>query len=919
MVLALPPFTALATANRIHVMTEDGEVLEGPVTDAATLVTGPVLVCHAGQWRRRVTADTGPIYDVLELLAFTHPCRATVPSIEGVAAACGLPEPTHTGDRLLSLTMAANQLLTVLASGAADQNSNPSGIAWYLGRQGWPWAPLVLSALDTPDGGGGETTSALKVWQRLPEWQSESPRPAPGTDPVAPDEAVWRLQRLRGPKAEARPAQEQYTSALINGFLPRRHVEEVHTVLAEAGTGTGKTLGYLAPASLWAERNGAAVWLSTYTRNLQQQIDQEVMRLYPEPTTRRRKVVIRKGRENYLCLLNLEEAINAGTWGGRSTPIALGLMARWVAATQDGDLTGSDFPGWLPDLVGRGATLGLADRRGECIYSACQHYSRCFIESSIRKARRADLVVANHALVLAQAALGGGDDGLSPQRYVFDEGHHLFDAADSTFAAHLTAGETAELRRWLLGPETGRRAGRARGLARRLEDLILSDISAVEALADAVAAASILPAPGWAHRLVKDPMGPAEAYFSLIQQQVYARADRVDTAFDLEVPTTQPVPGLLPAAASLATALQDLMEPLKRLRESLHSKLTDEDQERLDSTQRSRIEAMIRSLDHRVQHQLSSWYEMLTNVGQNPSIFHVEWFGIARGGGEGTGVRDVDVGHYRHWQDPTIPLADTLRNSAHGVVVTSATLGDRTDAAETAWAVADARTGAKHLPGPFTRLSVPSPFDYSEQCRLFVITDVNKTDIDQVAAAYRGLFVASGGGALGLFTAITRLRAVYTRIAPGLEAANLPLLAQHVDAMSVATLVDIFRQTDAACLLGTDAVRDGVDVPGRSLRLIVFDRVPWPRPSILHKARRDVFGGREFDDAQTRLRLAQAFGRLIRRSDDRGVFVMLDPMMPSRLATAFPSGVTVQRIGLAQAITAIRSFLVDGPRADRGA
>ena len=142
------------------------------------------------------------------------------------------------------------------------------------------------------------------------------------------------------------------------------------------------------------------------------------------------------------------------------------------------------------------------------------------------------------------------------------------------------------------------------------------------------------------------------------------------------------------------------------------------------------------------------------------------------------------------------------------------------------------------------RARVTSPFDYPEQTRVFIVTDVRKDDLDQVAAAYRVLFLAAGGGALGLFTAITRLRAVHKRIAADLDDAGLPLLAQHVDAIDTSTLVDIFRAEEDACLLGTDAVRDGVDVPGRSLRLIVFDRVPWPRPDILHKARKARFGGK---------------------------------------------------------------------------
>ena len=96
---------------------------------------------------------------------------------------------------------------------------------------------------------------------------------------------------------------------------------------------------------------------------------------------------------------------------------------------------------------------------------------------------------------------------------------------------------------------------------------------------------------------------------------------------------------------------------------------------------------------------------------------------------------------------------------------------------------------------------------------------------------------------------------------------------------------------------------------GPALRLIVFDRVPWPRPDIRHRARRERFGGRAYDDRLTRLRLKQAFGRLVRRADDRGVFVLLDPMMPSRLKGAFPEAVPVEKAGLAEVVAGVKGFL----------
>ena len=127
--------------------------------------------------------------------------------------------------------------------------------------------------------------------------------------PVSAEEARSRLAELLGDKAEARPQQADYAAAVADAFLPREYPDQPQAVLAEAGTGVGKTLGYIAPASLWAEKNQGAVWISTYTRNLQAQIASELDRLYPEPVQKRRRVVVRKGRENFLCLLNYEDAV----------------------------------------------------------------------------------------------------------------------------------------------------------------------------------------------------------------------------------------------------------------------------------------------------------------------------------------------------------------------------------------------------------------------------------------------------------------------------------------------------------------------------------------------------------------------------------------------------------------------------------
>jgi ATP-dependent DNA helicase DinG len=177
--------------------------------------------------------------------------------------------------------------------------------------------------------------------------------------------------------------------------------------------------------------------------------------------------------------------------------------------------------------------------------------------------------------------------------------------------------------------------------------------------------------------------------------------------------------------------------------------------------------------------------------------------------------------------------------------------------------------------------------------------------VPQLAGAYARLIAAAGGGTLGLFTAIRRLRAVHARIADRLARDGLPLYAQHVDPIDTGTLVDIFRDDPHASLLGTDALRDGVDVPGDSLRQVIMEGVPWPKPSVLHAARKAAGGGSAYDDRLIRARLAQAFGRLIRRADDRGVFVILSAAMPSRLLTAFPPGTPVRRVTLDDAVAEV--------------
>lgn len=884
----------------------DGEILELTHQQASHLPSShPILVCHAPYMHQKLGHHHSEMIDVLELYAFVYPIKFCVPTPAGLAKALQIDVPEEISDYPLTLLTCTNTLLNDLAIKTDKEKLCDISRVMGLNGKGWKWTPFVFQALGqkyNPDDPILSSRNLLNVWAKLPEWGEDAPIPPPSNDPVTGDETRERLASLLTTKrsAEKRPEQVNYATRLAESFRPPESPDQPHVTLAEAGTGVGKTLGYLAPASVWAEKNTGSVTISTYTKNLQRQISTEIERIYPDPVVRDAKVTVRKGRENYMCLLNFEDlAASAATAHGMKAALSAGLMARWIMETSDGDLTGNSFHGWLPGVIGTGGTLSLADKRGECIFSACDHYHKCFSERIIRKAARTPIVIANHAVVMIKAA--HHDDDLSPH-LIFDEGHHVFDAADSAFSAALTGIEAHDLRRWLMGPDAGRKS-RARGLKKRVEDLIDGDQECIKSLDAILYNASFLPTHDWLGRGKQENIvGATEEFLMEIYRQVWARCgeDR-DTPYSIETNVFPLSDGVFDKILPLLEKLKSLRTPMQRLSARLKQKLAEET-ETLSPDSRKRLDAVSASLDRRLTSIISPWIDMLQSLQEdavNPEI--VDWMEIERSDG-----KIIDVGLHRHFIDPTKALATALKPQSHSITLTSATLKDSSGED---WDAAESLTGAQYLSDAPVRFSVPSPYDYAAQTRVFVVTDVNKSNMEQLAAAYQGLFKAAGGGALGLFTSIQRLRAVHKKIINPLTENGMTLYAQHIDGIDTGTLVDMFRDDVHSCLLGTDAVRDGVDVPGESLRLIAFDRVPWPRSTILQRERKKQFGGSLYDERLTRLKLKQAYGRLVRTATDRGVFVMLDSAMPSRLLNAFPEGVVVERLGIAEVIAKAKEFL----------
>jgi ATP-dependent DNA helicase DinG len=294
--LVLPAAPAIVVHPRgIVWLTADGEVENPSFSDAIRrLRAEPAYLLHrpAVASRLGIKGDPFPALDVLELFAFARPASFCVPTIRGLAQVLDLPSPGNHEQEATCLLAAARDLLAGLtrdmATMTAARRADVRGLAWILARSGWPWATPVLAALGAAhDQGRG--AAAWQVWDRLAEWSDHAPEPPPGSQPVEPAEARARLAEMLGEGAEQRPAQADFASAAALAFMPRQVAGAPNVVLAEAGTGTGKTLGYIAPASLWAQKNQGPVWISTYTRNLQRQLDGELDRLFPDPAEKREK------------------------------------------------------------------------------------------------------------------------------------------------------------------------------------------------------------------------------------------------------------------------------------------------------------------------------------------------------------------------------------------------------------------------------------------------------------------------------------------------------------------------------------------------------------------------------------------------------------------------------------------------------
>ncbi|HEX6534311.1 MAG TPA: helicase C-terminal domain-containing protein [Gemmatimonadaceae bacterium] len=661
---------------------------------------------------------------------------------------------------------------------------------------------------------------------------------------LGPDGAVARIL----PRYEDRPSQRAMAAAIA------RLYNQGGIALLEAGTGVGKSLGYLLPALRWAAANGERTIVSTNTINLQEQlVGKDLPFLQRALGDQPVRFALLKGWRNYLCLHRLEQAGSAaaGLFEDDVAAQLAGIRA-WAERTSDGSLADLPSPP-KPEVWDE-----VAAEPDLCLRLKCPHFDRCFLFQARRRAAQADVIVVNHHLLLSDLAVrraqqNWGDAAVLPAyaRLVVDEGHHLEDAA----AAHLGSTVT---RRALL-----RLLSR---LERRGKGLLGALVQRLSAQDDLYSAASL--------DLVHARLAPS----------VHAAREKGALVFDLLDTllreSGETVVRLGPGfaehpvwRAGLDAALTDLLREIALLHDGLA--LVRERLE-MDERRRDAVAPLLGEIGG-VARRLEGIGDGLVRALRPPDdgARTVRWLEV-RGRERNVAATSVPL-------DIAPILREDLFRRLDTAVVTSATLasGERFGFLMERLGLDDPELE------PVTAI-FPSPFDYPRQAMLAVPSDLPAPNADG-AGHFRGvvrvlldLAAESDGGIFALFTSHRDVRAAAVELRARGTDRRWPLLVHGEDARDA--LLRRFRESGRAILLGTASFWEGVDVSGDALRGLVLSKLPFRVPSepltAAHCEAIDERGGDSFRDfmlPHAALRLKQGFGRLIRTTTDRGVVVLCDP------------------------------------------
>jgi ATP-dependent DNA helicase DinG len=777
------------------------------------------------------------ILDTLDVARILLPAAGSH-SLPALASELGLQQARP--HRALDDADATRQLLLRLRQEAMGldeqlQESMLSLVAPY----GWAIARFFAEALTSNGRAANPGAGAGTAWGGGPRPALE--RAPAGSTPAAgdPDDdpsALVALLRPGGPLARALPGYEPREEQQQMLLAVAQAMQRGRTLVVEAGTGTGKSLAYLIPALARAVRRGQRAVVATHTLTLQEQLMGKDIPGLREWLPWSFEACLLKGRSNYVSLRRWRRYLAQPCDDVEELKFKLKVMV-WLHGTSTGDRAELRLQGQEEALWARIASDAL-----DCVGVRCTD-QECFVHRARAEAERADLVVVNHALLLADAATGGN---LLPSfdHLVVDEAHHLEDAATQSLRSELEGQEVLALLDRLAGPGGG-----------LIQEIVREPRLGVPPDLLAAAEPAAMRARGRTATLFEWVYGWARGQLP----EETARRDESLRLTDLrrEREDWRPIAQLV---ADAVTALSDLDVRLGRAvalsREGVGG---DEPDPRL------------RELET-LRGRLGETIQLLHQAFLEPDPNRVYWLTLlAREGSLSLRSAPLEVGSL---------LAERVYRDRRCVVHTSASL--------TVGGSFDFFMARAGISAGAETLALASPFDYLEQSLVCLPTDMPEPDAEDFVVRVEEVVADVArrlrGRTLVLFTSHRQLRDVYAGLKHRSDLDEVLILGQGLDGQRRQVL-EAFQESRSPLLLGTASLWEGIDVPGDHLACVVIVRLPFPVPTEpVFAARaerlRDPFAQYALPIAA--LRLKQGFGRLIRSRGDRGAVLVLDGRVLAR-------------------------------------
>jgi len=632
------------------------------------------------------------------------------------------------------------------------------------------------------------------------------------------------------PHYEERPSQIDLLNTITMGFNNEK------IIVAEAGTGVGKSFSYLIPALKWADQNEQRIVISTATINLQQQIMEKDLPLAQKLCSTNVKAVLVKGRRNYLCLNRMQDALEENSLFREKDDLLLQIK-EWSENTTDGSVTE------LPFQPGDELWSKVCSDADSCFGIRCRHFDKCFVMRARREAASAGVLVVNHHLFFADLSLrisGMGFEGAallpSFHKVIFDEAHNIENSATSYFSSEYNRIQLMKYLQRLFY----QKKGRSNGIFIRLE--------------------SIMPPPDG-------------VLFPELIRNLRSQAEILDAlAFDF-----------FPEDSSVRLKdnshpdyIRKIREPLLMTREKLAELIMN--MNRWYDLLQEEDHANTVVLEFRmIQNRLNQYSTFLNKFSQFDSEEEDSVFWLEKKIREGSSyirflITPLDISGW---------MKSGIYDSYSTVVFTSATL--TMDHSFIYW---QRRMGLlDQLKDRIVSRQFESPFPYKENVLLGLPEDLPDPASQEfrpvLAESIRQLLESNEGRALVLFTSYDLLKYCYDTIQSNWSYGEIELLRQGFE--DRARLLKRFGEDTSSVLFATDSFWEGVDTPGESLRLVIICRLPFRVPTDpVYQARLEAVekrGGNSFRELslpEAVMKFRQGFGRLMRRKTDRGAVIVMD-------------------------------------------